>query len=182
MLAGILPTLRLSDLTLDNLTPNPRYHELNRAVTASRGGPFSIHIKGLDELQIEHDNMMMESCNTSFQIHFQVGPREFAGAYNIAQAITAPVLAAAANSPIQGSAADLIKIAMIRIHDAIGRARLEAVMLLQVHDELVFEVPAAETEALSQLVRQEMEHAAELKVPLVVDVGVGDNWLTTKMD
>ena len=100
LLAGILPTLRLSDLTLDNLTPNPRYHELNRAVTASRGGPFSIHIKGLDELQIEHDNMMMESCNTSFQIHFQVGPREFAGAYNIAQAITAPVLAAAANSPI----------------------------------------------------------------------------------
>jgi len=100
LLAGILPTLRQSDLTLDNLTPNPRYLELNRAVTKLRGGPFSIHIKGLDELQIEHDNMMMESCNTSFQIHFQVGPKEFAGAYNTAQAITAPVLAAAVNSPI----------------------------------------------------------------------------------
>ena len=100
LLAGILPTLRQSDLTLDNLTPNPRYLELNRAVTKLRGGPFSIHIKGLDELQIEHDNMMMESCNTSFQIHFQVGPKEFAGAYNMAQAITAPVLAAAVNSPI----------------------------------------------------------------------------------
>ena len=99
-MAGILPTLRQSDLTLDNLTPNPRYIELNRAVTKLRGGPFSIHIKGLDELQIEHDNMMMESCNTSFQIHFQVGPKEFAGAYNMAQAITAPVLAAAVNSPI----------------------------------------------------------------------------------
>lgn len=100
LLAGILPTLRLSDLTLDNLSPNLRYHELNRAVTQLRGGPFSIYIKGLDELQIEHDNMMMESCNTSFQIHFQVGAHEFANAYNIAQAITAPVLAAAVNSPI----------------------------------------------------------------------------------
>lgn len=100
LLAGILPTLRLSDLTLDNLSPNPRYQELNRAVTRLRGGPFSIHIKGLDELQIEHDNLMMESCNTSFQVHFQCGPREFASAYNIAQAITAPVLAAAVNSPI----------------------------------------------------------------------------------
>jgi CBS domain-containing protein len=100
LLAGILPTLRPSDLTLENLSPNPRYQELNRAVTQARGGPFLIHIKGVDELQIEHDNMMMESCNTSFQIHFQVGPREFATSYNIAQAITAPVLAAAVNSPI----------------------------------------------------------------------------------
>jgi CBS domain-containing protein len=100
LLAGILPTLRKGDLTLDNLSPNPRYHELNRSVTRLRGGPFSIHIKGLDEVQFEHDNMMMESCNTSFQIHFQVGPREFATAYNTAQAITAPVLAAAVNSPV----------------------------------------------------------------------------------
>src|SRR3989440_4462734 len=100
LLAGILPTLRQTDLTLENITPHARYLELNRAMTALRGGPFSIHIKGLDELQIEHDNMMMESCNTSFQIHFQVGPGEFAAAYNIAQAITAPVLAAAVNSPI----------------------------------------------------------------------------------
>ena len=100
LLAGILPTLRPTDLTLENLSPNPRYHELNRSVTQLRGGPFFIHIKGIDELQMEHDNMMMESCNTSFQIHFQVGPREFANSYNIAQAITAPVLAAAVNSPI----------------------------------------------------------------------------------
>jgi CBS domain-containing protein len=100
LLAGILPTLRPSDLTLDNLSPNPRYQELNRAVSEARGGPFLIHIKGVDELQIEHDNMMMESCNTSFQIHFQVGAREFADSYNIAQAITAPVLAAAVNSPV----------------------------------------------------------------------------------
>jgi CBS domain-containing protein/gamma-glutamyl:cysteine ligase YbdK (ATP-grasp superfamily) len=100
LLAGILPTLRVSDLTLSNLTPIGRYHELNRAVTELRGGPFSIHIKGIDELQLTHDNMMMESCNTSFQVHFQVSPSEFAATYNIAQAITAPVLAAAVNSPL----------------------------------------------------------------------------------
>lgn len=100
LLAGILPTLRVSDLTLANLTPMPRYEELNRSVTALRGGPFSIHIKGLDELQITHDNMMMESCNTSFQVHFQVNPADFVVNYNIAQAITAPVLAAAVNSPL----------------------------------------------------------------------------------
>jgi CBS domain-containing protein len=100
LLAGILPTLRVFDLTLANLTPMPRYQELNRWVTRLRGGPFSIHIKGVDELQVTHDNIMMESCNTSFQVHFQVNPSEFVVAYNIAQAITAPVLAAAVNSPV----------------------------------------------------------------------------------
>ena len=100
LLSGILPTLKKSDLTLENLTPVPRYHELNRGVIGLRGGPFSIHIKGLDELQITHDNIMMESCNTSFQVHFQTSPGEFASRYNMAQAITAPVLAAAVNSPL----------------------------------------------------------------------------------
>ena len=71
LLSGILPTLQKSDLTLDNLTPVARYHELNRGVIRMRGGPLSIHIKGLDELQLTHDNIMMESCNTSFQVHFQ---------------------------------------------------------------------------------------------------------------
>ncbi len=100
LLAGILPTLRVSDLTLDNITPLPRYHALNGAVTKLRGEPFSIHIKGLDELQLRHDNIMMESCNTSFQIHFQVDPDRFRNTYNVAQAITAPVLAAAVNAPL----------------------------------------------------------------------------------
>lgn len=86
----------------------------------------------------------------------------------------------AANSPIQGSAADLIKIAMIRIHTQLRERRLSTVMLLQVHDELVFEAPPEELDAASVLVREEMEHAAELSVPLVVDVGVGPNWLETK--
>ena len=100
LLAGILPTLQKSDLTLDNLTPIPRYRELDTGVIRSRGGPLSIHIKGLDELHLTHDNIMMESCNTSFQIHFQSSPREFVNHYNIAQAITAPVLAVAVNSPL----------------------------------------------------------------------------------
>lgn len=100
LLAGILPTLSMSDLTLENITPNPRYHELNRVISQMRGGEFSIHIKGLDELQVSHNNVMMESCNTSFQVHLQVGPEEFAPLYNLAQAITAPVLAAAVNSPL----------------------------------------------------------------------------------
>jgi DNA polymerase-1 len=87
----------------------------------------------------------------------------------------------ATNSPIQGSAADLIKIAMIRINRALSAQRLESAMILQVHDELVFEAPPDEVGTLEALVRQEMEHAAELDVPLVVDLGTGVNWLETKM-
>jgi DNA polymerase-1 len=86
----------------------------------------------------------------------------------------------AQNAPIQGSAADLIKIAMIRIHDALRGGTLNAKMLLQVHDELVFEVPVPELEEVTALVRREMEGAAELSVPLVVEVGVGDDWLAAK--
>ena len=88
----------------------------------------------------------------------------------------------AANSPIQGSAADLIKIAMIRIHQALAARTLNAKMLLQVHDELVFEVPGPELEDVKALVTYEMEHAATLAVPLVVDIANGDNWLATKAD
>jgi DNA polymerase-1 len=86
----------------------------------------------------------------------------------------------ATNAPIQGSAADLIKIAMIRIHDRLARQRLEGRMILQVHDELVFEVPAGEAATLGSLVRAEMEGAATLSVPLVVDIGTGLNWLDAK--
>ncbi len=86
----------------------------------------------------------------------------------------------AQNSPLQGSAADLIKVAMIRIHDALAQRRLRSRMLLQVHDELVFEVPAAELDAMRTLVREHMEGAAALQVPLVVDIGVGPNWLDAK--
>ncbi len=86
----------------------------------------------------------------------------------------------AANSPIQGSAADLIKIAMIHIRDRLVSEGHDARMLLQVHDELVLEVPIEELDVVTSLVRHEMEHAATLSVPLVVDVGSGKNWVETK--
>lgn len=100
VLTGILPTLRKSDLTLDNMVPAKRYHALNDALTRLRGGPYVLSIKGTDELRLTHDSVMLEACNASFQIHFQVGPEEFARMYNIALAATAPVLAAAVNSPL----------------------------------------------------------------------------------
>ena len=86
----------------------------------------------------------------------------------------------AQNSPLQGSAADLIKVAMTRIHHAIRDAGLRSRMLLQVHDELVFEVPPDELERMMDLVRSRMENVVELRVPLVVDLGVGPNWLEAK--
>jgi CBS domain-containing protein len=99
-LTGILPTLRMSDLTLDNMTPAPRYRNLNDTTVRMRSGAFEVDIKGIDDFYTVHDNVMLESCNTSFQLHFQVGGEEFAPLYNLAQAITAPVLAAAVNSPV----------------------------------------------------------------------------------
>jgi len=82
----------------------------------------------------------------------------------------------AVNTPLQGTAADLIKLAMIRIDAEIQERALKSQMLLQVHDELVFEVPEAELDAMKQLVTRQMEDVFELKVPLKVDLGVGSNW------
>ncbi len=100
VMTGILPTLGRENLGLESMTPNPRYLALNNSMVALRGGNFHFRIKGIDELEASHDNVMLESCNTSFQVHFQVSAEEFAGLYNLAQAITAPVLAPAVNSPI----------------------------------------------------------------------------------
>jgi len=86
----------------------------------------------------------------------------------------------ATNSPLQGSAADLIKIAMIRIHAALKAANLGAKMVLQVHDELVFEIPEGERTVAGALVKREMEGVASLHVPLVVSVGAGKNWIDAK--
>ena len=86
----------------------------------------------------------------------------------------------AQNSPLQGSAADLIKIAMLKIADRLPADGHGARMLLQVHDELVFEVPVDALDSVRELVVHEMEHAAELSVPLVVATGFGDNWLDAK--
>ena len=82
----------------------------------------------------------------------------------------------AINSPIQGSAADMIKIAMIRIAEELKQSDLESLMLMQVHDELVFETSESETEALGELVTQCMKTAIPMKVPIVVVWGVGANW------
>ena len=86
----------------------------------------------------------------------------------------------AVNSPLQGAAADLIKLAMVRIDAALEAGGYESAMLLQVHDELVFECPGGEVEKVAALVKREMEGARALKVPLLVDVGVGDNWRDAK--
>ena len=88
------------------------------------------------------------------------------------------LLRAAANAPIQGSSADIIKIAMVRLHKVLQD--YQARLLLQVHDELVFEIPPQEWEELKPIIKSEMETALELSVPLVVDINAGDNWMETK--
>ena len=82
----------------------------------------------------------------------------------------------AVNTPIQGAAADLIKVAMINVHRNLGEKVSEARMILQVHDELVFEVPAGDEDRTAAVVREAMEGVMKLRVPLVVDIGFGDNW------
>ncbi len=83
----------------------------------------------------------------------------------------------AINAPIQGSAADIIKIAMIRIQENLTRNNYQSEMILQVHDELVFDVFKPELEEVQQMVIREMEGAYVLSVPLIVDSGTGNNWL-----
>lgn len=99
-LVGILPTLTKKNLGLDSMVPTPRYHALNDAIMALRGDDLQFTINGIDQLSIQHDNLMLEACNTSFQVHFQVSPDDFSRLYNIAQTVTGPLLAAAVNSPI----------------------------------------------------------------------------------
>ncbi|MBT6809756.1 MAG: DNA polymerase I, partial [Thiotrichales bacterium] len=82
----------------------------------------------------------------------------------------------AINAPMQGTAADIIKRAMISVDSALQEGDFEAKMVMQVHDELVFEVAKGREDALTQMVREQMECAAELSVPLIVDVGKGKNW------
>jgi DNA polymerase-1 len=94
------------------------------------------------------------------------------GAYN------AGLLRSAANAPIQGSSADIIKIAMVQLHEVLRN--YQARLLLQVHDELVFEVPPQEWGELQLQIKSVMENAMSLSVPLVVDVRAGDNWMETK--
>jgi len=100
VLAGILPTLRASDLVPKNLTPLRRYHEIDRSLARLGHGTFQIHIRAVDDLRLTRESLIVESGNCSFQIHLEVGPDEFPQIYNAAQAFAAPVLAAATNSPL----------------------------------------------------------------------------------
>ncbi|HEY7153808.1 MAG TPA: glutamate-cysteine ligase family protein, partial [Gemmataceae bacterium] len=100
ILVGVLPTLRMSDMDLGNMTPSPRYQALNDVLNQMRGGAFEFRLKGIDEVSIAHPSVMLEACCTSFQVHLQIDPDRFVSLYNLAQAITAPLLAAAGNSPL----------------------------------------------------------------------------------
>lgn len=100
LLTGILPTIRKMDVDIKNLTPLQRYEALCEAINKLRGKEFELRIQGMDELLMKFDSPLLEACNTGFQVHLQVKPSEFVNRYNIAQAVTAPVLAAAVNSPI----------------------------------------------------------------------------------
>jgi DNA polymerase-1 len=86
----------------------------------------------------------------------------------------------AINMPIQGTASDIVKIAMIKVSRALAKEGLETQMIMQVHDELLFEGPKAEVEEASVIIKREMESAATLDVPLIADIGVGTNWMDTK--
>lgn len=101
ILTGILPTLRKYDLEMDNLTPKQRYYALMEALNRQLiGSAYELRLTGIDELLVKHDSPLLEACNTSFQVHLQVAPADFVCMYNIAQALAAPVMAIAANSPI----------------------------------------------------------------------------------
>src|SRR6267142_208429 len=101
VLAGILPTIAKSDLGMHNMVPNPRYHALSHTMREARGEAFDFSIKGIDDLVVRHDSVMVEACNASFQVHLQIPePERFAHYYNLAQLLLAPVLAAGPNSPV----------------------------------------------------------------------------------
>ncbi|MCC6724736.1 MAG: CBS domain-containing protein [Saprospiraceae bacterium] len=100
-LTGILPTLRKTDLDLENLTEKPRYMALMKALKGQLiGSNFELNLNGIDELHVKHESPLLEACNTSFQVHLQVEPKDFVCLYNIAQMLTGPTIAIAANSPM----------------------------------------------------------------------------------
>jgi len=101
ILCGILPTLRKHDLEMHNLTPKDRYYALMAAIQKHLlGTSFELRVEGVDELLVKHDSPLLEACNTSFQVHLQVTPKDFVKLYNISQVLAAPVIAIAANSPL----------------------------------------------------------------------------------
>jgi hypothetical protein len=100
ILTGILPTIRKADLEPDSMTPYQRYSALCKAINQLRGSEYELRIRGIDELLMSFDSPLIEASNTGFQVHLQVRPDNFVTRYNIAQAVTGPVLACAVNSPL----------------------------------------------------------------------------------
>jgi CBS domain-containing protein len=100
LLTGILPTIRKTDMARDNITPIPRYYALLDTLRQMRGDDHELHLSGVDELRLKHDSPFLEACNTSFQVHLQVAPKDFVKLYNISLAVAAPVMAMGANSPL----------------------------------------------------------------------------------
>jgi len=100
IMTGILPTVRKYDLRFENITNNKRYFELCESINTIRGDEYKLRIRGLDELVFQHDSPLVEGCNTGYQFHLQIGPKDFTKMYNISQLIAAPVLAISANSPM----------------------------------------------------------------------------------
>lgn len=101
ILTGILPTFRKFDLDMHNLTPKKRYKALMEAINQQLiGNAYELRLEGIDELLLKHSSPLLEACNTSFQVHLQVDAKDFVQKYNISQALAAPVMAIAANSPL----------------------------------------------------------------------------------
>ncbi|AXG68561.1 inosine-5'-monophosphate dehydrogenase [Kordia sp. SMS9] len=100
ILAGILPTFKRSDLVFENMTPHKRYKTLNDILKDIKGNDFKLQIRGVDELILRHESILFEACNTSFQVHLQIGLDEIIDKYNWSQAIAGPVLATMTNAPM----------------------------------------------------------------------------------
>ncbi len=101
ILTGILPTLQKFHLGMHNLTPKKRYKALMEAIDSQLiGNSYELRLTGIDELLVQHDSPLLEACNTSFQVHLQIAPKDFVKMYNIAQTLAGPIVAISANSPI----------------------------------------------------------------------------------
>ena len=100
ILTGILPTLKKKDLVYENITPHVRYKVLNKVLKKIRGNDFTLRLKGVDELILNHKTILFEACNTSFQVHLQVPIKDIVDKYNWSQVIAGPILSIMSNSPI----------------------------------------------------------------------------------
>ena len=100
VLAGILPSISINELTSEYMTSNPRYNAINESIKRVRGGDMELHLKGVDEIDVYHDSVLFEACNTSFQMHLQVPPEDFVASYNWALAISGALLGLCTNSPL----------------------------------------------------------------------------------